>query len=698
MESEKVHVGTPLAEYFESVGATGGAGDGPATTGGSDSGAESDGSGRDSETSTTSESARRHRFHRLFSTPLEKRITPRENAQFLERFRYVLVTSQLLSETVSVLLYDRKTGDDGRTLNARWIGSGGFVVVVAALLSWFLRSGGRQPATSARGRVLAGLVVVMSVSLFLYAHGWRKKLRTKRSLALFYASQFVTACQSFDVCVSRSVATVQESEILAQGWLGGMRPPSDSDSDEPGGLGLLPSPEFQPAPGGLRIAQLRRQVASALGLLVPVYERTLDALAQLCNAEDLNKYYDIYDIEPIPTERADGYTLADIRRRFREFHQMRRRLLCCMLAVDAAGTPEDLARWDCVVSELKSLADLTRKLSDEINFTLRDDLPEKWPDHVQDLAVMAADLRQVEQTLSKLADDSRRFKAVSDPLPLLSQYNDLTNELGGMLAKVAASKAGFCSLLSIPTASASTVKPVRRPATPDQLGRASSLRRTSSLSTHTRRPSLLASPLKATTSTPARTQPAAAGATPDTEQRRRPRPISFPYAQPSRIPSSGQPANQPGHRHTRTLTGSPRMFAQVPRPWSPISSEATTASTTSPRYQHTASLWTSPASSPPPELSLAEGDVADGLGGERKIPMDQLDRILNNMYETMTTEARADAEPTTGFATDATGLGLREVATPTAGDSLETGAPAAGARHALVQRLAAQQARRLGVE
>jgi hypothetical protein len=78
-----------------------------------------------------------------------------EDKRFLERFRYVICTSQLLGDQVSVSLYDRDIGneplfgDDGvyATIGRRkmeptatyWIGSGGCVLVIALLMTWAMK-------------------------------------------------------------------------------------------------------------------------------------------------------------------------------------------------------------------------------------------------------------------------------------------------------------------------------------------------------------------------------------------------------------------------------------------------------------------------------------------------------------------------------------------------------------------------------
>jgi len=88
--------------------------------------------------------------------------------------RYIICTSQLLSEKITPSLYPDSPIDDNvdilfrkRTLRY-WIGTGGCVIVVALLVSWTLRNG--TGSKEAKARNLAALAVGLLIAVYLYAH------------------------------------------------------------------------------------------------------------------------------------------------------------------------------------------------------------------------------------------------------------------------------------------------------------------------------------------------------------------------------------------------------------------------------------------------------------------------------------------------------------------------------------------------
>jgi hypothetical protein len=107
-------------------------------------------------------------------TAFSLHVPPPETARFQERLRYVICTSQLLSEKSTPSLYpESPTNDPLDTLLRRgttryWIGTGGCIIVVALLVSWTLR----DPPTSkiARAKNLAAFALGALIAVYLYAH------------------------------------------------------------------------------------------------------------------------------------------------------------------------------------------------------------------------------------------------------------------------------------------------------------------------------------------------------------------------------------------------------------------------------------------------------------------------------------------------------------------------------------------------
>ncbi|KAK9239277.1 Mysoin-binding motif of peroxisomes-domain-containing protein [Lipomyces kononenkoae] len=440
-------------------------------------------------------SRRKLRFQFLFAAPLKRRLGPRENASFLERFRYVLVTSQLLDENVSVASFVRAdeqhesnlhkdfldgtpstrrggTGSDLGTGTRHWIGSGGCVIVVAVLFAWFLRGGDRLiSGIGTKCKLLVGMVIVLSVSLFLYAHAWRRRLRTTRQSAIECATQFIKSNHLFDINMSRTIGIVQEVEFISRGFGFTVMSPSPSASPvrraSSRKSGSHSTRLQQKSPIGLqRCKALRNQISSALNLSLALYTRSLNGLSELCNHSDLEKYFEIYDINNNPTamqlrkedhqrekenpavidngedeendDSASIESLWQLKQQFRRLHHTRRKLLCCLLAMDAQGDRSDISKWRSVVQDIRTLSDLMTQLSDDLGKSLiQGDITElvefytreqektyphksgpssqlpvqvRWRPHMQALNAMSATLRNIEAKMYVLREDSAKLE------------------------------------------------------------------------------------------------------------------------------------------------------------------------------------------------------------------------------------------------------------------------------------------------
>ncbi|KAK9495724.1 Mysoin-binding motif of peroxisomes-domain-containing protein [Lipomyces doorenjongii] len=448
-------------------------------------------------------SMRRLRFQFLFAAPLKRRLSQRENSRFLERFRYVLVTSQLLDENVPISAFGRSDNNEGKldsdildernlkskngtrsdlgTGNKYWVGSGGCIVVVAVLFAWFFRGCDRLiSGVNTKCKLLVGMVIGLSVSLFYYSHAWRKRLRTTRKTAIDYAAQFIKSNHLFDINMSRTIRIVQEVEFISRGLgIPGM-PASPSSSPLHNAFDRKSSSSSQllqrKSPVGRRRCNaLRNQISSALNLSLSQYRRSLDVLSGLCNHSDLEKYFDIYDFHS-PTamqlekedqrrnkenpdlidngedeagdESASIESLWRLKQQFRRLHHTRRKLLCCLLAMDAHGDGSDIKKWRSVVQDVKTLSDLMKQLSDDLGQSLTQsdiiDLVEfytneqeshsqqqelqrkrhphksvpssqlpkqiRWRPHLHALNTISATLRNIEAKMYVLREDSTRLE------------------------------------------------------------------------------------------------------------------------------------------------------------------------------------------------------------------------------------------------------------------------------------------------
>lgn len=125
-----------------------------------------------------------------------------------------------------------------------------------------------------------------------------------------------------------------------------------------------------------RCARLRRSILSAITSGIPPHIRGCVSLRNLTQEVDLEKYYDIYDIQREDVENMrigtnkdefnDTESLKALKSLLHRLHTIRRILLCCFLAIDADGAHPDYNKWRVVVEQLQTLGNIMGELGGEL--------------------------------------------------------------------------------------------------------------------------------------------------------------------------------------------------------------------------------------------------------------------------------------------------------------------------------------------
>lgn len=313
---------------------------------------------------------RRNYLYELFSKLADARLSRSENSRFLERFRYIIVASQLLGEHINVSHYNRRSGDSlpsqltdndndstaffgPRFAKARyWAGNGLCMGIVTVILGWVLRWGDRRKGQLSQGRAGLGLLGISLVGLFLFTSARRRFLRTLRGRTIELATQFVENSQAYDILASNAITFIQEVELVSRGYRLSTPLPPVSRLDRDSNM--------------RRCARLRRSVLASLNLALTPYGHAFHALKGLTQENDLDKYFDIYDIRNEDIEQIssgvceaefdDMESLKALKALLHKLHTTRKIFLCCLLALDANGGYEDFGTWRTVVEQLKSLS------------------------------------------------------------------------------------------------------------------------------------------------------------------------------------------------------------------------------------------------------------------------------------------------------------------------------------------------------
>ncbi|TGZ81787.1 hypothetical protein EX30DRAFT_348201 [Ascodesmis nigricans] len=396
---------------------------------------------------------------------VDSRLSRTENSRFLERFRYIIVASQLLNGHVNVSHYNRKLGDENMPLGEEdddaisifgqqfpkaryWMGSGGFVIVTSMMLSWVFRgSGGR--AMFSKARAIAALCLSLVVAVFLFTKARRKWLRHVRLKAIEYAIIFVENSQTFDILASNAVTLIQEVELVSRGYR--LSTP------------LPPITRIERDKQTRRCARLRKCVLKALGNAIPPHSLACESLRAFVKEEDLERYFDIYDIQVANLEDAelgfdeqefeDMESIRALKTLLHRLHTIRRVFLCSLMAVDADGRHADYAKWGTVVEQLKTLGNTVAEIAGELKRISTEEeeffippspkLPvspenEKYRGQLRQLNSLSQSLRGLQAKMHVLREESDRTLQESSDLSdfgrdLLQHYDSIGADLRGLV-------------------------------------------------------------------------------------------------------------------------------------------------------------------------------------------------------------------------------------------------------------------------
>ena len=114
-----------------------------------------------------------------------------------------------------------------------------------------------------------------------------------------------------------------------------------------------------------RCTRLRKVLRMCFADVIPRYNQACLTLKPLTEQLDLEKYYDIYDINDIDfSEAMFGYSEAEfedpdslrvLKILAARLHTIRKIFLCCLMALDATGGKTDFPRWRTAADEIQEL-------------------------------------------------------------------------------------------------------------------------------------------------------------------------------------------------------------------------------------------------------------------------------------------------------------------------------------------------------
>ncbi|KAG6045617.1 hypothetical protein E4U39_002133 [Claviceps sp. Clav50 group G5] len=375
-----------------------------------------------------------------------------DNSKFLEQFRYTIIASQLLSGT-SILGHRPAApsiSSDAATCEAQQsvLSTQGLLasilgaLAIAVILSWVLGNG----STYITRKRLACFVALLAAATFMGQIYMRRQwLRYRREQSLTEIGSFVSNSNDFDSASEATLSLVQEVELVSRGYR--ISAP------------LPPISRLEDRNQARKCIRLRKALKHSFANVLDVYKKMSDTIKGFAEQTELDKYYDMYDINDLDISDAlqgfrenefeDPESLRTLKILAARFHTTRKMLLCALLALDANGEGSDLLRWSTAVEVLRDLNESTRGAFDNLRAILSEaqSFPtpptpqgpltpgrERWRSQVRKLNSLSTGIRGLQAKLHLLREESDRALDDSNDLSeigpsLISQYESIGVDL-----------------------------------------------------------------------------------------------------------------------------------------------------------------------------------------------------------------------------------------------------------------------------
>lgn len=316
-----------------------------------------------------------------------------DNAKFLEKFRYTIIASQLLSgHSVAAR---RQVGTDAlgaiaEQSNQSLLSSEGIAasifgaLALAVVLSWVF---GQSQSYVTRKRLIFLVILLVAFVILGQVYMRRQWLRYRREQSLSEMSIFVATSYDFDSATEATLALVQEVELVSRGYrmqvFSTLMLPSNHANLCCRSAPLPPISRLEDRSQGRKCIRLRRALRRSFADVLDTYNKTSDVIKGFSEQTELEKYYDMYDVSDFDmsdalqgfneSEFEDPESLRTLKILAARFYTTRKMLLCAMLALDANGEGSDLLRWTAVVEALRSVNKCTKASYDKLQSILSEE-------------------------------------------------------------------------------------------------------------------------------------------------------------------------------------------------------------------------------------------------------------------------------------------------------------------------------------
>lgn len=421
---------------------------------------------------TTGQETAIGRVYIAWSKAVNSRLGRADNARFIEHFRYIIVASQLLNEYLdqgSLPPTIPNHGLDGASdstgipsVRSSLFGAAATAIVAFALvyLIHWARSG--RDSVASKSRVTLVLILFLVSALVGYAYIRRQWLKLVRRHAVVEVNNLTASLQAFEVSTSSALSLIQEVELVSKGYrLSTPLPPASRIEDQA---------------TARRCARLRKSLHKAYTAVIPAATDTCSSIRNLIEEDDLDKYFEVYDISAHDAREASGCdalsvleddpeSLKSLRVLSYRAGVLRRVVLCSLMALEADGGKPDFLRWrlategmcnlskvvgpsaeklQTCLSEMETVATPITPVNRSPNFPVRD----KMRSQVRKISMLSSGIRGLQAKMQILREETNRSMEQSEDLAdlgpsLMAQYESIGTDLKELMQAWEAGKASL---------------------------------------------------------------------------------------------------------------------------------------------------------------------------------------------------------------------------------------------------------------
>ncbi|KAF7732903.1 hypothetical protein EC973_000179 [Apophysomyces ossiformis] len=395
---------------------------------------------------------RRSLFHDTFSVSLP---IAEENA-FEEKFKYLIVTSPLLNEILSVhpkkdqmeFSFHPSPAKPGR-------------IGTVTTLSGLALAMGVEKVMQPRLLPITLLLASSTSIFFVYRHVRRAWIRQLYQTALSRLQKLTEECEAFDTKIHRALITIQEIELVSRGYR--LSTP------------LSPISRIEQSSKSKRCGFLRNKLAHVLRRAFIVYEEGIIDLVDHVNSRNVSRLHEMYNVHSIASLSAledldgdDAVSLDYLKRLAQLMHSKRRECMLGFLALNVMTEEHDSVRrdyedcWRAINGVLDKLVTETSGFLKEVLGALDTEFYKPTPvnrlstpavedirlrNFVHQLASLDQQLRTIGAKVYLCNDDIRQLDADEVRQRLKQEYDSIQQDLSQMASEWEAGRAALTNFL-----------------------------------------------------------------------------------------------------------------------------------------------------------------------------------------------------------------------------------------------------------